>query len=193
MFLQHFKRPWHKRKLSEPIKSYIWKAELQARGQLHYHLTTNSFLHFAEIRRVWNDLQKSRGWLDEYHQKTGHWDANSTDVHSVYRIKDVGRYLGKYIAKQEFRQSAANPEAGFPSLLVPVRLDAKVWGCSDDLKGKKRHSFHLRGETWDNLVNAVGNGAKHRRVEHCDFIDLQEPSNILSPTDLTQYENWKRV
>lgn len=193
VFLQHFKRPWHRRKMSESMKTYIWKAELQQRGQLHYHLTTNVFLHLVEVRRVWNDIQRQRGWLDDYNRRLGKWDANSTDVHGVYKLKDVGRYLTKYISKQEYRQSAANPESGFPALLEPTRLDAKVWGCSEDLKGAKRFSTELDRVTWDVICDAYGNGAiNYKDMERCRFVQTKEASNLLSDVKFLEYEAWKK-
>lgn len=192
VFLQHFKKPWSKRRMSEQMRTYIWKAEVQKRGQLHYHITTNVFLHLVEIRRVWNDIQRSRGWLDEYHKAYGKWDANSTDVHSVYKLKDVGRYLQKYIAKQEFRPSAAAAEAGFPCLLEPVRLDAKVWGCSEDLKGAKRFTAELDELTWDTICDAYGAGAiKYKEMERCRFLQTKDADNLLSYSLNNSYQSWK--
>lgn len=193
IWLQHFKRPWHKRRMSEQIKSYLWKAELQERDQIHYHITTSSFLHLAEIRRVWNDIQKARGWTQDYFKLKGHHDPNSTDVHSVRNIKDVQRYLSKYLSKQQYRPAPTNPEAGFPALLVPVTLDGKVWGCSEDLKGKKRFTEKLDADTWDNMCEAYGNGAlKEHKTEHAKFYKTSAPTNLLSFSHFQNYISWKK-
>jgi hypothetical protein len=195
-WLQHFKRPWHKRKMSEVMTSYIWKAELQKRKQLHYHIATNAWLHFAEIRRVWNDLQKARGWSDSYAKAKGHHDPNSTDVHSIYKIKDVRRYLSKYIAKQEYEASPADPEAGFPALLVPITLDAKVWGCSEDLKGKKRFTEKMDKWTWLSMQAGEEMGSlRKKEVKHCNFYDTKgtqyKTEDYLSTTHAQAYQSWK--
>lgn len=193
VWLQHFRRPWHKRRMSEQMSTYLWKAELQKRGQIHYHLTTNAWLHLIEIRRVWNDIQKARGWTADFYKAKGHHDPNSTDVHSIYRIKDVRRYLSKYIAKQQFEPSPANPEAGFPSLMQPVTMGGKVWGCSEDLKGKKRFSEKMDAETWDNMCEAYGNGALRKyESEHCIFYDSNQPENLLSFNHFNQYQLWQK-
>lgn len=193
VWLQHFKKPWNKRRMSEPIKSYIWKCELQERNQIHYHITTNSFLHLAEIRRVWNDLQKNRGWLDDYYSKYGKWDANSTDVHSIYKIKDVGRYLSKYIAKTQFVACPASPESGFPPLLVPANIGGKVWGCSEDLKGAKMFSKVMDDLTWTTIADAYGNGSiTVHNLDKCQFIEHPTPSNLLSPSLFNDYNLWKK-
>ena len=89
---------------------YVWKAEYQKDtdyygkekvhgGQLHYHITTNKFIHHTEIRNKWNYIQKQNGYLQEYWNKHGHYDVNSTDVHAVYKIKDIESYLIKYVSK----------------------------------------------------------------------------------------------
>jgi hypothetical protein len=191
IWLQHFKRPWHKKKMSEQIKSYIWKAELQERKQLHYHVLTNSFLHYGEIRRIWNDCMRSREWLG------GHKDPNSTDVHSIYKIKDVRRYLSKYIAKQQFQESPANPEAGFPCLQVPVVLDAKVWGCSKDLEGKKRFSAEMDRDTWHYMQYGKEQGhLSEFDAEHCKFYDVKGAQfgteDFLSINNFKSYQAWKK-
>lgn len=188
-FLQHFKRPWHKRKMSEQVKSYLWKAELQKRGQLHYHITTNSFLHWVEIRRVWNDLQNSRGWLEDYKARYNNKDPNSTDVHAAYKKKDMGRYLSKYLAKGEFIDCS---HMGFPQLRVPVLLGGKVWGCSNDLKGKQRFNGVLDEDTWERICIAQGNDdLKVKHMERCRFLDMQHPENLLSDDLYQGYEDWK--
>lgn len=182
--------------MSEVMTSYIWKAELQSREQLHYHLTTNAWLHFAEIRRTWNDLQKARGWTEDYYKLKGHHDPNSTDVHSIYKIRDVRRYLSKYISKQEYTDSPANPEAGFPALKVPIILDAKVWGCSEDIKGKKRFTEKMDKWTWLSMQAGEEQGSLSKKeVKHCNFYDVKgtqfKTEDYLSTTHAQAYQQWK--
>lgn len=100
---------------------YIWKAELQARGQVHYHITSNQFIYWKELRDKWNYLQRRAGYLDNYYKKHGHYNANSTDVHKVYNDENISGYLEKYISKT---QSGA-------------AINGKIWDCSNSLKGKK--------------------------------------------------------
>lgn len=195
VFLQHFKRPWSKRRMSEQVRSYIWKAELQERGQLHYHITTNSFLHHVEIRRVWNDLQKARGWLDSFKAKQGHWNPNSTDVHSVYKIRDVKKYLSKYLAKQNLIPAPELGEAGFQALWIAPSIGGKVWGCSEDLKGKKLFSAQLDSSTWNNICEGYGQGnIRHRPAERCQFYDTgTTPAEAYISTQLNRdYQTWKK-
>lgn len=102
------------------VKTYIWKAELQKRGQLHYHITTPTFIHYQEIRDKWNELQLNAGLLKEFAAQYGHVDPNSTDIHEVRHVKNIGRYMVKELCK---------------TLQNEAETRGKIWDCSDNLAG----------------------------------------------------------
>lgn len=154
--------------------SYIWKAELQKRGQLHYHLATNTYLPWSDIRNNWNNLQRSAGLLQEYGMKHGHYDANSTDVHAISHINDVGAYLSKYLSKGQ-----------------KASINGKTWDCSTDLK-RNRFSFELTNYTQSSLEKAIKD--KHCKVvelEHCTIFKVKNPIQYLDSSTLKNYLTWK--
>jgi len=51
------------------VKSYIWKAEPQKNGNIHFHITSNVDINHTESREKWNRIQQKHGYLDEYHDK----------------------------------------------------------------------------------------------------------------------------
>jgi len=81
------------------MRDYIWKAELQKRGTIHYHITTNTFINFMHIKKRWNKLLEKNGLMSEYIAKHNHSNPNSTDVHKVYNDENIEAYLEKYISK----------------------------------------------------------------------------------------------
>lgn len=111
-------RSYLKWQIRKGAKHYIWKAELQQRGQIHYHITTNCFIHYMDIQKKWNSLQKKAGYLSSFAQQHHHYSPNSTDVHSVRNVKNIEAYLIKYICK------------GIGSGVIK----GKIWDCSDSLK-----------------------------------------------------------
>lgn len=188
VFLQHFKRPAAKKAISERLTSYIWKAELQERGQLHYHITTNAWLHWAEIQRVWNGIQFSRGWLNDFQARHGHTNPNSTDVHSVYKVRDIQAYLGKYLSKTGKKDVS---ELGFCVPVYVPSIGGKVWDCSQDLK-VKRFSDELSSETEANILDAVAQGkAFLKRLDRCTMVNSETPSLLLSNQSHQSYLSWK--
>lgn len=189
MWLQHFRRQPAKKAISEQLSSYVWKAELQERGQLHYHVTANRFLHWAEIQRVWNGLMDRRGWLEEFRTAHGHSNPNSTDVHSVYKVRDIQAYLGKYLSKTGARDVS---EYGFQVPIFRPSIGAKVWGCSEDLKCA-RFSEMLDSETDEALRAAVGGGGgRLKKLDFCDIVEVRDPAALLSNDLRKRYEAWRR-
>jgi hypothetical protein len=142
--LSHFLQ-WLRR--TEKVTTYIWKAEHQRNGQIHYHITTPSFLHYQRIRDKWNNLQRKAGLLDKYHEVKGHYDANSTDIHSVRNVRDLASYLIKYIAKSYQNESSIN---------------GKVWDCSSNLSGKKYFEVELSDYHVVKLENDVATGKANK-------------------------------
>lgn len=175
--------------------SYIWKAELQARGQIHYHLTLNVFIHWQEIQNQWNKLQKKAGYLNTFARKEGHFRPNSTDVHAVHKLKDIEAYLCKYIVKSVVKESrkmaliAKMFEAGLPFVPQPIgKIDGKVWDCSKNLKVP----YFSTEATPPNVIRMRAMG-----MEQGEFFAVTKHSpfgavKILDRTQNAEWENWRK-
>src|SRR5690625_31792 len=51
------------------IENYVWKAELQKNGNIHFHLTTDKYIPYMAIRREWNAAIAKLGYITEYADK----------------------------------------------------------------------------------------------------------------------------
>lgn len=135
--LQPFLR-WLRR--TAGANAYVWKAELQERGQIHYHLITDVFVDYRVLRKKWNELQEKNGILDDFKEKYGHSDPNSTDIHAVWKDSQVKNYLKKYFWKDYFKRKddqgneieCFDQEAGKSE--EDRIIDGKAWDCSVNLK-----------------------------------------------------------
>lgn len=58
-FIQKLKRKYG-------VKNYIWRAERQKNGNIHYHIMIDKYVYYERIRDIWNDLQKENGYIDNY-------------------------------------------------------------------------------------------------------------------------------
>ena len=115
------------------VRSYIWKAELQKRGQIHYHITTPSFINWQEIRAKWNRLQMRAGLLDDYYNRFKSVDPNSTDIHQVYKKSDLTSYLIKYLSKSETDKG---------------KTTGKIWDASVNLKQSAYPDYEITNEQY---------------------------------------------
>lgn len=84
-------------KTKNPSLLYVYKAEVQDNQNLHYHLTTNSFLHWRKLRNMWKKACNLLGYLDRCKVS----DPNCTDVHATKNVKDLSAYLCGYVSKKD--------------------------------------------------------------------------------------------
>jgi len=179
-FIQHLKRK-HK------LINYLWRAERQKNGNLHYHIICDTGIHWQPLRSAWNDIMRDLGYIDKYRQnqqlhhsagfrlhrdKLKYWPAdkqlkayqegvscnwsnpNSTDIHSLKKVKDVAKYISKYCTKSdlvdelqkvtkahdESQISLENFEIEKARLMQEIeatKINGRVWGCSDNIKELK--------------------------------------------------------
>ena len=100
------------------LSNYVWKMEFTQAGVIHFHLTSDTFIHHKKLRNSWNKRLKDCGLLNEFFDVHSHYDANSTDVHSVHKCRNVGAYIAKYMSKTS---TAVNKAAH------------RIWGCNYEL------------------------------------------------------------
>lgn len=51
------------------VKKYIWRAEKQQNGDIHYHILINEFIEYQELRKRWNRICNKLGYVDKYQSK----------------------------------------------------------------------------------------------------------------------------
>lgn len=151
------------------LKTYIWKAEFQKNGQLHYHITTPSWIAYTEIRDTWNNIMSSNGMLDVWNDENPTKFPNSTDVHKVYKVKNIQAYLAKYLSKKEQDQENTG----------------KVWDCSKNLKDTKFFT--------SDIPNNLDQFIKKSNIKYFNYIgiyDLINGASEIGPTQYKEYQDW---
>jgi hypothetical protein len=118
------------------LDRYIWRAEPQKRGAIHFHITTNQWFDLQYIRDTWNSCQKKLGIIDLFNKKHHHINPNSTDVHSIRDIRHSGKYISKYLSKVALDSRSIN---------------GKIWDCSQNLKPKAKCEIICEGQDFDYL------------------------------------------
>ena len=171
------------------VGMYLWKAELQSNRadcpQLHYHITTDTYIHKTEIQNKWNELQRRAGYLDSYYAKFKHWDAPSTKIHALYRKRDPVSYIKKEIMNYSDRLEVIGAESiRMNKELYPDRPEAdiisevtkllqnkytvggKVWDCSANLKDGKLYSFYPEGcDQGDQVEKNIAQAVTEKQIK----------------------------
>ena len=124
---------------------YVWRLELQKRGQIHYHIVCDQFIKYDRLRDKWNMIQRNAGLIPRG------MNPNSTDIKSALSINDVSAYVAKYMTKDgEENKNYSGSQI------------KKFWGCSQNIQGVKRPSFSFKNldktasSLENNLISLVG-------------------------------------
>jgi hypothetical protein len=48
------------------VKNYVWRAEAQRNGNIHFHITTDKFIHHQDVAEIWNRCINKLGYIDKY-------------------------------------------------------------------------------------------------------------------------------
>lgn len=109
------------------IERYVWKAEAQENGNLHFHIITDKFVPKEELQGIWNSILSDNGYIDKFEKKHGHRNPPSTHVAVIRDLNMLSTYVQKYMSKS----NSCRIEAG------------AIWGCSDNLKHLKSPVLYL--------------------------------------------------
>lgn len=145
---------------------YVYKAEKQDNGNLHFHVIANTFFHYKKLRNKWNKAVEKLGYIS----RSKVLDPNSTDVHALSNKGDLSLYLTSYFAKKDiykkplkryfkrFRSALADqsrvvchlPKKYF--LNIKPRVSCALWGASKALLNiNPTEQDHPQTKEWKTL------------------------------------------
>ena len=154
-------KPWiQNMRRNFKLRSYVWRAERQKNGNIHFHFVTDTYLPYDAIRDAWNHLQDNYHFIEVFrHRNTSEW-PNSTDVHSVQNIRNLSAYIVKYMSKDE---------KGLES------IDGKVWDCSENLTALDYPQFEIDFKMYPKM-NSILDEFKSKviRNDWCTILPLDD-------------------
>lgn len=174
--------------------SYVWKAELQENGNIHYHLILDRFISWRWIRTNWNSVLENYNYITRFKNKYGHQDPNSTDVRGLKNKKKAAYYISKYIKKtdhktqikqeqlnqaqiQKFKEQPQENIANFLIYSYKNELPGRKWGCSTNYKNYKNINLD---DTDFNVMQlfrkALQESTRHLEFDYVDVFLFQEDS-----------------
>ena len=117
---------------SAKVKKYVWKAEIQKNGNIHFHITIDKFIHYKRIRQQWNKNLTTLGYIKRFQAQHNKISPPSTEIKSVKNVKNLGAYLAAYLAPgNNSRNKKTKPEYN-------IRIiSGRLWGVSSYLSKLK--------------------------------------------------------
>lgn len=165
------------------VNHYIWRAEAQGNGNIHFHLVTDTYIHYEKIRQWWNQSVELLGYVSAFELSNRHRNPNSTDIHSVKHVKRLASYLSKYMCKnrafsclgelriikgelvevlygsKQYRKESADARVGkvvghvLGGKIRPI--ESKLWYCSRSLSSQKKIIVSGHDFEFDDIDNLV--------------------------------------
>jgi hypothetical protein len=148
------------------VSVYLWKAETQDNGNIHFHIIINKFIYYIFLRNTWNRICNKLHLIDEFYEKYNHREPNSIDIHSIRRIHNLKKYFTKYLLKSDLGRR---------------KVLGKLWGCSTYVSAWKGVRIELEGEKYLEYLkyDEIFKG----RVYYGDFFKLFK----LCPVEISFY------
>jgi hypothetical protein len=135
------------------LRNYVWKAERQKNGNVHFHIFIDVFIDRYDARNIWNRLQSKLGFIREFELKHGHADPNSTDLKAIHTDNSMIKYMLKYMIKPV--DKGEQLEIGRDTENVST---GKVWDCSKALKEKNNTADFVSQTEFEQIENAIHEG-----------------------------------
>lgn len=148
------------------VQNYVWRAEPQRNGNIHFHIVTDQYIPWNELRNAWNKCVGKLGYVERFHKKFNHKTPNSTDVHAIHKIKNIAAYLSKYCTKN-------NP--GRP-------INGKLWGLSQGLS-RIKSAIDMRWSTLNDEIIEIFDHFKSKVIKSdyvtILYVSVKEWSNVI--------------
>lgn len=128
-------------------KNYLWKAEVQRNGNIHFHILFDKYIPWREVRNLWNRCVNRLGYVDWFCTEHNHLDPNSTDIHALKKVKNIRAYIAKYVSKTVGSRDICGHAWGRSENLSKLRpfvihedYQARKW--LDTLKENHKHTVY---------------------------------------------------
>ena len=118
---------------------YLWKAEPQGNGNIHFHIVLDRYFDKSWLQREWNKTQESHGYhalLSNYENGIG---LPSTRVEALKSVNNSVAYIAKYVSKNEGERP----------------ISGRLWGCSDKLKTLENIEYQIHSSVIECVLNEM--------------------------------------
>lgn len=105
--------------------NWLWVAESQQNGNIHFHVIVDRYVQFEWIKRSWNRIMGNGDYIERYRMKFGNVSAPSVNVEGQKHMCNPAAYITKYLTGDKYVRD----------------IEGRKWGCSDKLREIDRWSL----------------------------------------------------
>jgi hypothetical protein len=155
------------------LKNYVWKVEAQANGNIHAHFTTDTFIHWKDVRKVWNRILDKKGIIDSYRNKHAAMSFEQyCQVYSPNGERDIKQLQSSFSAGCSSNWSDPNSTdvhavhkvkdiAAYLAKYMSKNEDdrrsikGRLWGCSYNLSETNKLIVEIQGSQDNEVISEL--------------------------------------
>lgn len=90
--LNYFRQHYH-------VKNYVWVIEKQKNGNTHFHVISDKWIPWSELRNKWNEYQQNLGYITRYSTAQKVWHAAGFQVrHDLLKTWSYSKQYTAWLA-----------------------------------------------------------------------------------------------
>lgn len=120
---------------------YVWKAERQQNGRIHFHLILDRYVAWEWLNNAWANILYKNGYMQEWKEGTRTIWPKCVDVRGCSKAKNAYLYLCKYLSKD----------------VGALGIEGRLWGASYGLVHLGKVEFSLSMDEMEKIEEAVNN------------------------------------
>lgn len=199
------------------VTKYIWKAEKQDNGGLHFHILTDTFLPVIEMRNKWNRIINKLGYVYEYSQKM---KQVSWDQYREIRLKEFAKTPSpgeKQKIRKAFRKGTAekwrNPNSidieslkkvknvgayigkymskehkGNESNIDNLKVDGRLWYSSESISKMKNLQIEGFEPEFPEFIDMLSEAKNEKQIYETDYT-----TTLSIPIDKLYNQGFKEI
>jgi len=136
--------------------SYVWKAETQLNGNIHFHITIDTFIHWKSIRAKWNGILQTHGYCKTFQDGSNDKGDAATQIKAIKNERQTAACIGGYLTKgsieeknhfeickerdkQHEKIKELVEKGNYISCNIQTKMhytrfiEGRLWGCSESL------------------------------------------------------------
>lgn len=173
---------------------WLWKAEAQNNGNIHFHITSHQFIHWRSVRAKWNTLCAKHGYCKVFQDGSNDKGDSATQIKAAKNPETVGAYLAKYISKNDRTKNKAKKPKGLPIYLSQLKsetatnycyssysvlkrpIEGRLWACSNNIASincfvSQFKNSGLEIDTMREEIISITENTKEDRYYNCFFYE----------------------
>jgi len=146
------------------VHHYFWRAEKKHGKRIHFHIITDRYLKWQDVRIEWNLICRNNYYHEDIPINYESLGSNSIDIEKITNFDGACKYVSKYMSKDEHND----------------RIGGHVWGCSRGLKNINQPVFVCDDIIMNDLSKLRNeSGVTHTNTEQYEVVLLPKGKKIF--------------